>query len=94
MDIIERFFQHAEQSFFLFGPRGTGKSTWVHRHLPNSYVIDLLAPDVYRIYSGRPERLRDVLEAQHNPRTIVIDEIQKAPQLLDVVHYLIEEHRD
>jgi hypothetical protein len=46
MDMIGRFFQHAEQSFFLFGPRGTGKSTWVHRHLPNSFVIDLLAPDV------------------------------------------------
>ena len=94
MDIIERFFQHSEQSYFLFGPRGTGKSTWVHRHLPNSFVIDLLAPDSYRTYSGRPERLRDVLEAQTNPRTIVIDEIQKAPQLLDVVHHLMEAHRD
>ena len=94
MDMVGRFFQHAEQSFFLFGPRGTGKSTWVHRHLPNSFVIDLLAPDVYRSYSGRPERLRDVLEAQHDTRTIVIDEIQKAPQLLDVVHYLMEAHRD
>lgn len=94
MDIIERYFQHAVQSYFLFGPRGTGKSTWVHRHLPDSFVIDLLAPDAYRIYSGRPERLRDVLEAQHNPRTIVIDEIQKAPQLLDVVHYLMEAHHD
>jgi len=94
MDIIERFFQHKEQSCFLFGPRGTGKSTWVHRHLPDSFVIDLLAPDAYRTYCGRPERLRDVLEAQPNPRTIVIDEIQKAPQLLDVVHYLMEAHRD
>lgn len=93
MDIIDRFFKHSEQSYFLFGPRGTGKSTWVHRHLPNSFVVDLLAPDTYRIYSGRPERLRDVLEAQHNIDTVVIDEIQKAPQLLDVVHYLMEEHR-
>jgi hypothetical protein len=64
MDIIRRFFQKSEQSFFLFGPRGTGKSTWVHQYLPNSFVIDLLAPDVYRVYSGRPERLRDVLAAQ------------------------------
>jgi len=94
MDIIDRFFRHSEQSYFLFGPRGTGKSTWLHRHLPNSFVVDLLAPDSYRTYSGRPERLRDVLEAQPSPRTIVIDEIQKAPQLLDVVHYLMEAHRD
>jgi len=93
MDIIDRFFQHSKQSYFLFGPRGTGKSTWIHRHLPNSFVIDLLAPDVYRIYSARPERLREVLEAQHHINTVVIDEIQKAPQLLDVVHYLMEEHR-
>jgi predicted AAA+ superfamily ATPase len=93
MDIIDRFFQHSKQSYFLFGPRGTGKSTWIHRHLPNSFVVDLLAPDVYRIYSGRPERLREVLEAQHHLNTVVIDEIQKAPQLLDVVHYLMEEHR-
>lgn len=93
MDIIRRFFQESEQSFFLFGPRGTGKSTWVHQHFPNSFVIDLLAPDVYRIYSGRPERLRDVLAAQPSVDTIVIDEIQKAPQLLDVVHQLMEEQR-
>jgi uncharacterized protein len=73
MDIIKRFFQHSDQGYFLFGPRGTGKSTWVHLHLPNSFVIDLLAPDAYRTYSGRPERLRDVLEAQPNPKTIVID---------------------
>lgn len=93
MDIIRRFFQKSQQSFFLFGPRGTGKSTWVHQHLPNSFVIDLLVPDVYRIYSARPERLRDVLVAQRSIDTIVIDEIQKAPQLLDVVHHLMEEHR-
>jgi predicted AAA+ superfamily ATPase len=93
MDIVRRFFQEPKQSFFLFGPRGTGKSTWVHHHIPNGFVIDLLAPDLYRIYSGRPERLRDVLVAQRSVDTIVIDEIQKAPQLLDVVHHLMEEHR-
>jgi GTPase SAR1 family protein len=40
MDIIRRFFQESEQSFFLFGPRGTGKSTWVHQYLPNSFGGD------------------------------------------------------
>ena len=94
MDLIRRFFQHSGQSYFLFGPRGTGKSTWVHQHLPKSFVIDLLAPDVYRIYSGRPERLQDVLMAQPGIDTVVIDEIQKVPQLLDVVHQLIEAHHD
>jgi hypothetical protein len=49
MNILDRFFRHSDQSYFLFGP---GKSTWLHRHLPNSFVIDLLAPDSYRTYSA------------------------------------------
>ena len=86
-----RFFQDTKQSFFLFGPRGTGKTTWVREHLGNALIIDLLAPEVFRPYSARPERLREVAEAQRSGDTIVIDEIQKLPQLLDVVHQLIEQ---
>jgi predicted kinase len=48
MEIITRFFQDTKQSFFLFGPRGTGKSTWVHKNLKNALFIDLLAPEVFR----------------------------------------------
>ena len=94
MESIKRFFQGSQQSFFLFGPRGTGKSTWVRRHMPEAFLIDLLVPDQLRFYSAKPERLRDVTEAQQSVRTIVIDEVQKAPALLDVVHYLMEKHRD
>ena len=86
MKSIKRFFQGSQQSFFLFGPRGTGKSTWVRRHMPEAFLIDLLVPDQLRFYSAKPERLRDVTEAQQSVRTIVIDEVQKAPALLDVVH--------
>ena len=91
MDTKIRFFQGAKQSFFLFGPRGTGKSTWVKQNFGNALYIDLLAPEVYRPYSARPERLREVAEAQKSGDTIVIDEIQKLPQLLDVVHQLMEQ---
>jgi len=91
MEVIDRFFQGSGQSFFLFGPRGTGKSTWVKQHFKSALYIDLLAPDVYRSYAARPERLREVAEAQQTLSTIVIDEIQKVPQLLDVVHLLIEQ---
>lgn len=42
MENITRFFQKSEQSFFLFGPRGTGKSTWIHQHMSNALIIDLL----------------------------------------------------
>ncbi|RLB95939.1 MAG: ATP-binding protein [Deltaproteobacteria bacterium] len=92
MEIKTRFFQDIKQSFFLFGPRGTGKSTWLKQNLKNALIIDLLAPDVFRLYSARPERLGDVIRAQKAVDTIVIDEIQKLPQLLDVVHQLMEQH--
>jgi len=91
MEIITRFFRDTKQSFFLFGPRGTGKSTWVHKNLKNALFIDLLAPEVFRAYSAKPERLREVSEAQKSGRTIVIDEVQKIPELLDVVHQLMEQ---
>ncbi len=92
MEIKPRFFQDTKQSFFLFGPRGTGKTTWLKQHLEDALFIDLLAPEVYRAYSAKPERLREVTQAQEKGKTIVVDEIQKLPELLDVVHELLEQH--
>jgi predicted AAA+ superfamily ATPase len=94
MALKERFFQESKQSFFLFGPRGTGKSTWVKQNIKKSLYIDLLAADVFRSYSARPERLREIAEAQRQPNPIVIDEIQKIPELLDVIHQLMEQHKE
>ena len=91
MEFVPRFFQDIRQNYFLFGPRGTGKSTWVKNMLRDAVRIDLLDPEVFRAYSARPERLREIVEAQAPGTNIVIDEIQKVPQLLDVVHQLIEE---
>ncbi len=93
MELITRFFREPEQSYFLFGPRGTGKSTWLKMRHDDALFIDLLAPEVFREYAARPERLRDVVYAAGSERTIVIDEIQKLPVLLDVVHQLMEEHK-
>ncbi len=92
MEIITRFFQDPSQSFFLFGPRGTGKSTWLNSNCKKALFIDLLSPEVYRSYAARPERLKEVLQGQESVGSIVIDEIQKLPELLDVVHQLIEQH--
>lgn len=50
MESVIRFFQETDKSYFLFGPRGTGKSTWVKRIHPDAALIDLLEPDTYRIY--------------------------------------------
>lgn len=90
MATIGRFFLEPEGSYFLFGPRGTGKSTWVAEHHPQALRIDLLAPEVHRAYAARPERLREAIAAQPQVTTVVIDEVQRAPALLDVVHEQIE----
>ena len=88
--IIPRFFKPPKESFFLFGPRGTGKSTWLRAIMKGALWIDLLEPDVFRSYSARPERLRELVLANRHKRVIVVDEIQKVPDLLSVVHALIE----
>ena len=89
MELQTRFCVPARQSFFLFGPRGTGKSTWLRQVLPGALVVDLLQPDVARELSARPERLRDLVRSAPG-RPVVIDEVQRIPELLDVVHALIE----
>ena len=88
--IIPRYFKCPKESFFMFGPRGTGKSTWLRTKMKSALWIDLLEPDLFRSYSARPERLRELVLANRDKRIIVIDEIQKVPDLLSAVHSLIE----
>ena len=90
MTSVGRFFRDPGTSFFLFGPRGTGKSTWLHDQIDSPIWIDLLDPEDYRRYLARPERLRGRIAAEPAKRTVVVDEIQKVPSLLDVVHQVIE----
>ena len=79
------------ETFFLWGPRQTGKSTLLRKHYPGGYWIDLLKSDEFRRYATRPELLRLELEADSDPgRQIVIDEVQKVPALLNEVHWLME----
>ena len=100
--MIPRFFRPPDTSFFLFGPRGTGKTTWMKSVFPGAHWIDLLRPDVFRRFSAHPEHLAEWLKArkkdtgsdkagEETRQTVVIDEIQKVPELLDMVHALIEE---
>ncbi len=90
MDTVSRFFKSPPDSFFLFGPRGTGKSTLLKANFPDALFVDLLDPDVYRTYVSHPEQLRALVEGNPGVSRFVIDEIQKVPSLLDVVHQLIE----
>lgn len=73
----------------MFGPRGTGKSTWVAAELPLALRIDLLDQATFLELSGHAERLAPMAEARRS-RVVVIDEVQKLPALLDEVHRLIE----
>ena len=90
MEFQSRFFRPPDQSFFLFGPRGTGKSSWIQHEYPEALVVDLLKPEVYREMSARPERLAELVLANSDSHPIVVDEVQRVPELLNVVHGLVE----
>jgi len=90
---IIRHINIPKSSFFLFGPRGTGKSTYVQNLInKNTLYIDFLDPDTFRTYSAYPETLIKTVNAL-NPSQVIIDEVQKVPQILDVVHKLMEEKK-
>jgi len=76
------------KSFFLFGPRSTGKTTLIDRQLPGARVYDLLDADVYGRLLRRPAIIGE--ECRDADQVVVIDEIQKLPQVLDEVHRLIQ----
>jgi len=76
------------RSAFLWGPRKTGKTYWVNRHFPDSILIDLLKSDLFADYASRPSLLRE--RYQGHTGLIVIDEIQMVPDLLNEIHWLIE----
>ena len=77
-----------KKSHFLLGPRQTGKTFLIHRTLKNVRVYDLLDSEIYLALSRNPGRISEELQPQD--RIVVIDEIQKLPELLNEVHRLIE----
>lgn len=90
MELQPRFLPIPQGSFLLLGPRGTGKTTWLRHTLPDALVIDLLRPEVHRALTARPERLREQVLGEPHKTDVVIDEVQRVPELLNVVHDLIE----
>lgn len=85
-----RIFTPGRDHFFLLGPRGTGKSFWSTNHYPKALRIDLLDPETLRLLSARPERLIELVLGNPDKPQVIIDEVQKLPALLEVVHLLIE----
>jgi predicted AAA+ superfamily ATPase len=90
--VIARSLKLPRASCFLFGPRGTGKSTWIEAELPDALRVDLLDQATYLELSGHAERLGAMADARRT-KIVVIDEVQKLPALLDEVHRLIETRR-
>ncbi|MDP2913346.1 MAG: AAA family ATPase [Candidatus Omnitrophota bacterium] len=80
------------KSFFLFGPRGTGKTTWVKTAFPKALYLDLLEAELFNDLLANPQRLENFI-----PRNagdwIIIDEVQRVPELLNEVHRLIEKYK-
>ena len=101
MTVFDRFFNPIEESekrsFFLFGPRQTGKTFLLTRLFPQAPYYNLLLSDVFFQMSRRPARIREEILAQHARGTlrqpIIIDEVQKLPLLLDEIQHLIDSFR-
>lgn len=85
----------AKKSFFLFGPRQTGKTSLLKTLFPESPFYNLLLSDVFLKLSQRPQAMREEVEAlaAHVRQPVIIDEIQKLPILLDEVQHLIEDKK-
>jgi predicted AAA+ superfamily ATPase len=88
--MFTRLLEKPNSSTFLFGPRGTGKSTWIAEHFHESTLYDLLSTTESLRLSRDPGLLFREVESQPAGSWVVIDEVQKVPALLDEVHRLIE----
>ncbi|MFH1672873.1 MAG: AAA family ATPase [Pseudomonadota bacterium] len=87
---VKRLLKLPDRSFFLFGPRGVGKTTWLREVLADASFFDLLDSSLYLELSQSPGNLGAIVGNRPKDSWVVIDEIQKIPQLLDEVHRLME----
>ena len=94
MKLTQRHFHPPTDHYFIFGPRGTGKSTWLRAHLPDAYIVDLLDDATYRQYLSDPDHIKDVVKANPEFTCFIIDEVQKVPKILNSIHTLIEENKN
>ena len=78
------------QSAFLWGPRKTGKSTFLRQHFPKSLIYDFLDTDLYHDLVKKPSLLRQRLSALEVKGPVILDEVQKIPAVLNEVHWMIE----
>jgi Predicted ATPase (AAA+ superfamily) len=90
----KRLMKDVPGSYFLFGPRGTGKTTWLDQRFPEAIRISLLDSVLRRELRAFPERLKNHIGFDAKDMTVIIDEIQRAPGVLDVIHELMDKRRN
>jgi len=91
--MLNRIIKVPQQSFFLLGPRGSGKSTWLSTTFPDAHVVDLLSEETYQRLLANPGQFADELRTVSTGRWVIVDEVQRLPNLLNEVHRFIEEKR-
>jgi len=89
--IFPRILEGPQMSFFLFGPRGTGKSTWLKDNFSDAYTIDLLNEGLYQSFLADVSLFAAELRVLQQESIVVVDEIQRLPTLLNEVHRHIED---
>lgn len=82
-----------DKSFFLFGPRGTGKTTWVKSKFTKAIYLDLLEAELFNDLLSNPQRLENFIPKNFND-WVIIDEVQRIPELLNEIHRLIERNKN
>jgi uncharacterized protein len=91
--MLNRIFNAPKKSFFLLGPRGCGKTTWLRAVFPDAYFIDLLSEETYQRLLANPGQFAGELRTVATGRWVIVDEVQRLPNLLNEAHRLIEEMR-
>jgi predicted AAA+ superfamily ATPase len=90
---MDRLIKPPDRSFFLFGARVTGKSTWLRSAFPDALMLDLLDTSLQLELMADPHRLEALVGKRPAGAWVVLDEVQKVPALLDEVHRLMELRR-
>lgn len=91
--MFTRRYELPDRSFFLFGPRATGKTTWLRTVLPDALWFDLLRMNLVLELTRQPEAFRRQIESQPPGSWVVLDEVQRLPFLLDEVQVIMTERR-
>lgn len=93
LKLLKRFLKPSKSSEFIFGPRGTGKTSWTLQEYPDAVRIDLLNYEEEILFESRPNHIIEIVEANPKKNVFIIDEIQKIPKLLETVHLLTERNK-